>query len=105
MPEEGSAESPGQVAASADEEAAEQMREFEDRDELPSDLSKWPDGKAKFLTFGGDEDAAYGEGKLEKLGPAITHHDDGSVSADGEKVENPDDYKGKPIPTPIENET
>ena len=34
-----------------------------------------------------------------KLGPAnLERHEDGSVSVDGEKVDNPDDYKGDPIP-------
>lgn len=28
----------------------------------------------------------------------VRHHDDGSVSVGGEEVDNPDDYKGDPIP-------
>jgi hypothetical protein len=33
-----------------------------------------------------------------KLGPAnLERHDDGSIVIDGEKVENPDDYKGEPL--------
>ena len=28
----------------------------------------------------------------------MRHHEDGSVSVDGEKVDNPDEYKGEPIP-------
>ena len=28
----------------------------------------------------------------------MRHHDDGSVTVKGEKVDNPDDYKGEPIP-------
>jgi hypothetical protein len=34
-----------------------------------------------------------------KLGPPdVRHHEDGSVSIQGEKVDNPEDYKGEPIP-------
>ena len=33
-----------------------------------------------------------------KLGPAnLARFSDGSVAIDGEKVDNPDDYKGKPL--------
>ena len=28
----------------------------------------------------------------------MRHHEDGSVTVDGEKVDNPDEYKGDPIP-------
>ncbi len=83
--------------------AREEMREFEQRDELPSDLSEWPSGKAKYITFDNDEESGYGEGLTEKLGPPVVHHEDGSVSVNGEKVDNPEDYKGEPIElaTPI----
>lgn len=84
------------------EDARAKMHEFEQQDELPSDLKQWPDGKAKFITIGDDEDVPYGEGSTEKLGPTVVHHDDGSVSADGEKVDNPEDFKGEPIPLAIE---
>ena len=41
----------------------------------------------------------YEEGPEKKLGPSgVRHHEDGSVSIDGEKVDNPDEYKGDPIP-------
>jgi hypothetical protein len=80
------------------EEAREQMHELEQSDEVPSDLSEWPDGKAKYVTFGEDSDDAYGDGPTEKLGPAeVVRHEDGSVSVGGEEVDNPDDYKGEPI--------
>jgi hypothetical protein len=79
------------------EQAAEQMREFEQSDELPRDLSEWPTGKAKYITFGEDGDDAYGEGPTAKLGPAeVEHHEDGSVTVAGEQA-NPDDFKGEPI--------
>ena len=78
------------------EEAQEEMRNLEKGD-LPSDLSEWPSGPAKYETFGAD-DAAYGDGATEKLGPPnLERHSDGSVSIEGEKVDNPDDYKGEPI--------
>ena len=79
------------------ERAAQEMREFEQSDEVPRDLSKWPTGKAKYITFGEESDDAYGEGATAKLGPAeVTHHEDGSVTVAGEQA-NPDDYKGEPI--------
>lgn len=78
-------------------EAREEMERFQEQDELPSDLKEWPDGKAKYMTFDNDSGEAYGEGLTEKLGPAVVHHDDGSVSIKGEKVDNPEDYKGEPI--------
>ncbi len=34
-----------------------------------------------------------------KLGASdVRHHEDGTVTVDGEEVDNPDDYKGDPIP-------
>jgi hypothetical protein len=83
-------------------EAQEEMKRFEERDDVPKDLKEWPDGKARNITFAGDEDKPYGEGKTEKLGPPLEYHEDGSVSVEGEKVDNPDDYKGEPIESPIE---
>ena len=39
----------------------------------------------------------------EKLGPAdLKRHADGSVEIDGEKVDNPDDYKGEPITAAVD---
>jgi hypothetical protein len=66
----------------------------------PKKLEDWPDDKRKYETFGGREgDHGYEEGPEAKLGPSgLRHHEDGSVSIDGEKVDNPDDYKGEPIP-------
>ena len=79
------------------EEAAEEMREFEKSDEVPSDLSEWPTGKAKYVTFGEESDDAYGEGPTAKLGPAeVQHHGDGTVTVAGEEADA-DDYKGEPI--------
>jgi hypothetical protein len=78
------------------EQAKEEMRKLEEGD-LPDDIDGWPGGPAKYETFGMDDDA-YGEGATAKLGPAnLQRHADGSVTVDGEKVDNPDDYKGEPI--------
>lgn len=83
------------------DEAREQMRALEEKDEVPSDLSEWPDGKAKTLTFGSESDEPYGEGPTAKLGPpSVEHHEDGSVSVGGEKVDDPESYKGEPIADP-----
>ena len=79
------------------EQAKEEIQSLEEADELPRDLSEWPSGPAKYETFGKD-DEAYGDGATEKLGPPnLERHADGSVSVNGEKVDNPDDYKGEPI--------
>ena len=82
------------------EQAKEEMRELEEADELPDKLEDWPDGKAKYETFGGPEsESGYEDGATEKLGPSdLRHHDDGSVTIGGEEVDDPDEYKGEPIP-------
>ncbi len=78
-----------------DEEASAKVKALEDNP--PQDLADWPDDKAKYKTFGGDE--MYEDGATKELGPSgLRHHEDGSVSVDGETVDNPDDYKGEPIP-------
>jgi hypothetical protein len=78
-----------------DEAATAKVEALED--DPPQDLADWPDDKAKYKTFGGDE--MYEDGPTTKLGPSgLRHHEDGSVSIEGEKVDNPDDYKGVPIP-------
>jgi hypothetical protein len=83
-----------------DENARGEMDRLAEADELPSDLSEWPSGKAKFLTLGGSEDPdRYGEGATSNLGPAeVVHHAGGAVSVGGEQVDNPGDFKGEPIP-------
>jgi hypothetical protein len=81
------------------EKAKEEIKEFEQRDEFPSDPKDWPDGPAKYQTIDGDGEEPYGEGITAKLGPAsVEHHEDGSVTVEGEKVDDPDEYKGEPIP-------
>ncbi len=82
-----------------EEEAAKQeVAELED--DPPKDLSDWPDGDAKYKTMGGPEgDSGYEEGPTSNLGASgVRHHEDGTVTVEGEEVDNPDDYKGDPIP-------
>ena len=76
------------------EKAEEKVKKIEEGDP-PSDLSEWPDDEAKYVTFGGGEgDHGYDEGPETKLGPSsLERFEDGSVEVDGEKVDNPDDYK------------
>ena len=50
------------------EKAKEEMRALEEGD-LPDDISGWAAGRAKYETFGMDDDA-YGEGATARLGPA-----------------------------------
>jgi hypothetical protein len=80
--------------------AHEEIDVLEKADELPAQLSDWPGGKAKFLTLGGADDGApYGEGATDKLGPAdLVRHEGGGVSVGGTMVDNPEDYRGEPIP-------
>jgi hypothetical protein len=82
------------------EAAKEKIKEIEGQDEPPKDLKDWPDDESKYLTYGGAEgDHGYEEGPETKLGPSsLEHHEDGSISIAGEEVDNPDDYKGDPIP-------
>jgi len=82
----------------ADKEAEEKVAALED--DPPEELEDWPDDKAKYKTFGGPEgDTGYEEGPTAQLGEAdVRHHEDGSVTVGGEKVDDPDQYKGEPIP-------
>jgi len=84
--------------ADKDDDVEQQMKQVEE--DPPKDLDDWPGGKAKYATFGGAEtDSGYGDGVTEKLGPAdVQHHEDGSVTVEGEEVDDPDAYKGDPIP-------
>jgi hypothetical protein len=44
------------------------------------------------------ENEVYGVGVTAKLGPAnLARFTDGSIAIDGKKVDNPEDYKGKPL--------
>ena len=96
MSEDKSAEDLARQKEEESEQAKEEMQKLEDGD-IPKDLDGWPSGPAKYETFGKDDDA-YGDGATSKLGPAnLERHKGGDVSIDGEKVDNPDDYKGEPI--------
>ena len=86
----------------ADEQSEEdvdaQMKELEENP--PEKLEDWPGGKAKYRTMGGSEqDSGYDEGPTAKLGPSeVRHHEDGTVSVSGEEVDDPEEFKGEPIP-------
>jgi hypothetical protein len=86
-------------AMQAHDRAQETMKALEESDEPPKDLEDWPDDKAKYVTYGGGEgDHGYDEGPEQKLGPSsLQRHEDGSVSIEGEKVDDPDKHKGDPI--------
>ena len=92
-----------QPKASADEQEKddrrERMRQIEEEGP-PKDLKDWPDDDLKYETFGGPEgDHSYEEGPEQQLGPSgLRHREDGKVEIEGEEVDNPDDYKGDPIP-------
>ena len=81
-----------------EKEAKEEIEALED--DPPQDLKDWPTGKAKYETFGGPEhETSYDEAATSKLGPSeVRHREDGSVEVGGEEVDDPDEYKGDPIP-------
>jgi hypothetical protein len=80
------------------ESAREKMKEIEE--DPPGKLEDWPDDAAKYETFGGPEgEHSYEEGPEKKLGPSsLRHTEDGGVTIEGEAVDDPDGYKGDPIP-------
>jgi hypothetical protein len=82
-----------------DQDAAKEKVEKLEADP-PEKLEDWPSDEAKYKTFGGEEHASsYDEAATSKLGPSnLRHNEDGSVEIDGEKVDNPEDYKGDPVP-------
>jgi hypothetical protein len=82
----------------SDEDVDRELQRIEE--DPPKKLEDWPAGKAKYKTMGGPEHkSGYDEGVTQKLGPSeLRYHEDGSVSIEGEKVDNPDEYKGDPIP-------
>ncbi len=71
-----------------------------EEDGPPAKLEDWPTDEAKYETFEGAEgDHGYEEGPETQLGPSgLRHHEDGSVTIDGEEVDDPGRYKGEPIP-------
>ncbi|MEA2494119.1 MAG: hypothetical protein QOJ29_2030, partial [Thermoleophilaceae bacterium] len=81
------------------ERAKKTMEEVEKNP--PEKLEDWPDDEAKYETFGGSEDgeSTYDDKHEEALGEhSVRHHEDGSVEVKGEKVDDPEEYKGEPIP-------
>ena len=79
-------------------DAKEEIQQLEE--DPPDKLEDWPDGQAKYETFGGAEgDHSYDEGPEANLGPdSVRHREDGSVEVGGEEVDDPDEFKGEPIP-------
>ncbi len=98
-PDDDSAQEAAQEEEKEVEEAKEVMSELEEGDP-PKDLADWPGGKAKYLTYGGpDGGESYDDGATGKLGPSsLRHHEGGGVSIEGEEVDDPEEYKGEPIP-------
>ena len=90
----------GEEMSEKREAAKAELEELED--DPPKKLEDWPDGPAKYETFGGGEegsDKSYEDGPERNLGPSgVQHQEDGSVTIDGEEVDNPEDFKGEPIP-------
>lgn len=85
----------------SEEQLDEQMEQLEK--DPPEKLEDWPDGPAKYKTFGGPEgDHSYEEGPERQLGPSgVRRHEDGSVTVDGEEVENPEEYKEESLEDPL----
>lgn len=96
--EESDAHAKAQEAEEKHQRAKETMEEIEKNP--PEKLEDWPDDEAKYETFGGaDSESAYDDKHEEALGAhSVRHHEDGSVEVKGEKVDDPDTYKGEPIP-------
>jgi len=87
------------------EQAKQEMHDLEEGDP-PEKLEDWPEGKAKYETYGGpDSESAYDEGPTAKLGPSdLEYQEDGSIEIKGEKVDNPEDYKGERITDAVEDQ-
>ncbi|MEA2273003.1 MAG: hypothetical protein QOI98_1711 [Solirubrobacteraceae bacterium] len=85
-------------AAEEEEQAKKKVKELEE--DPPEKLEDWPDDKAKYETFGGAEgNESYEESVTSKLGPSsLRFKEDGGVVIEGEEVDDPDKYKGEPIP-------
>ena len=96
--EESDAHTKAREAEEKHERAKETMKKVEQNP--PEKLEDWPDDEAKYETFGGaDSESSYDERHEEALGEhSVRHQPDGSVEVKGEKADNPDDYKGEPIP-------
>lgn len=96
---EGEGEASDDAESDGDEkELRETMEKLEE--DPPEKLEEWPEGKAKYETFGGPEgEHGYHEGPEEKLGPSsLRFYDDGRVEVEGDEVDDADEFKGDPIP-------
>jgi hypothetical protein len=98
MPDQTDEHDKAEQAMERHERAEKTIKELED--DPPKNLEDWPDDEAKYITFGGAEgDHSYEEGPESKLGPSsLERKHDGSVEIEGEAVDDPDEYKGEPIP-------
>jgi hypothetical protein len=87
----------GKSVEEEQKELKERMSKLEE--DPPEKLEDWPDDDLKYQTFGGPEgDHSYEEGPERQLGPSsLQRHEDGSVSIEGEKVDDPDEYKTEPL--------
>jgi hypothetical protein len=96
--EQDDAHAKAQEAEEKHERAKATMEKIEQ--DPPEKLEDWPDDEAKYETFGGSEDQSeYDEQHEKALGEhSVRHHEDGKVEVKGEQVDNPDEYKGDPIP-------
>lgn len=97
--EKSDAHEKAQEAEERHEKAKQTMAELEK--DPPEKLEDWPDDEAKYETFGGSEDGetVYDEKHEEALGEhSVRHREDGSVEVKGEQADDPDEYKGDPIP-------
>lgn len=96
-PQEGRESASEKARARSDEATDEELQEQVDRlaENPPENLEDWPEGAAKYKTFGGPEgDHSYEEGPERSLGPSsLRRYEDGSIEIEGEPVENPEDYK------------
>jgi hypothetical protein len=88
----------GEEARERHDRAEKTIKDLED--DPPKKLEDWPQDEAKYITFGGPEgDHSYDEGPEAKLGPSsLERKHDGSIAIEGEEVDDPDEYKGEPIP-------
>jgi hypothetical protein len=100
--------SPGSAAFMSDEEKTEHEQKMEEakeeiqqlEEDPPEKLEDWPSGQAKYETFGGKEgEHSYAEGPEANLGPdSVRFREDGGVEVAGEEVDDPEEFKGDPIP-------
>ena len=95
-----------QQEGAAAEKARDEEQETEEARKEIEKLEDWPGGKAKYQTYGGPEgESGYEDGPTAKLGPSsLRHHEDGSVSIEGEKVDDPEEYKGERLDDAPEND-